>query len=42
MKARHTLRKIDVISMKETNYEAIGIFTFDYSFGSDVVVPEDH
>ncbi len=28
--------------MKETNNEPLGIFTFDYSFGSDVVVPEDH
>lgn len=32
LKARNTLRKIDVISMKEWKEERLGLFTFDLSF----------
>jgi hypothetical protein len=43
LKARNTLRKIDVITMKESK-DPMGIYTFDLSF-ADVeidLVPEDH
>jgi hypothetical protein len=33
LKARNTLRKIDVISMKE-HRDALGIYTYDLSFGN--------
>ena len=44
LKARNTLRKIDVISMKEWKEERLGIYTFDLSFGGyDVYsVSEEH
>jgi len=32
LKARNSLRKIDVISMKEWKEEKLGIYTFDLSF----------
>ena len=32
LKARNTLRKIDVLSMKEWKEERLGLFTFDLSF----------
>ena len=32
LKARNTLRKIDVISMKEWKEEKLGLFAFDLSF----------
>lgn len=43
LKARHTLRKIDVITMKESR-EPMGLYTFDLSFGNQDsdLVPEDH
>jgi hypothetical protein len=43
LKARNTLRKIDVISMKECR-DHIGLYTFDISFSNvDIdMVPEDH
>jgi len=43
LKARYTLRKIDVVIMKE-NKEALGIYTFDLSFSNQEVsiVPEEH
>jgi hypothetical protein len=43
LKARHTLRKIDVISMKESK-EPMGIYTFDLSFNNidNDMIPEDH
>jgi|APCry1669189034_1035192.scaffolds.fasta_scaffold505233_1 hypothetical protein len=34
LKARNTLRKIDVISMKEWKEERLGIYTFDFSFSN--------
>ena len=35
LKARHTLRKIDVITMKELKAkESIGLYTFDLSFNN--------
>ena len=44
LKARNTLRKIDVISMKEWKEERLGIYTFDLSFGSHdfYAVSEEH
>lgn len=43
LKARHTLRKIDVISMREFK-EPMGIYTFDLSFNNidNDLIPEDH
>ena len=43
LKARHTLRKIDVISMKEYK-EPMGIYCFDLSFNhiDNDLIPEDH
>lgn len=43
LKARNTLRKIDVITMKESK-EPMGIYTFDLSFNNvdSALVPEDH
>ena len=43
LKARHTLRKIDVISMKEFK-EPMGIYTFDLSYNNvdSDMIPEDH
>lgn len=43
LKARNTLRKIDVITMKESK-EPMGIYTFDLSFSNmeQVLIPEDH
>lgn len=43
LKARNTLRKIDVITMKECK-EPMGIYTFDLSFNNmdDHQVPQDH
>jgi hypothetical protein len=43
LKARHTLRKIDVITMKESR-EPMGLYTFDLSFTNiDMeAIPEDH
>ncbi|MFO0117686.1 MAG: hypothetical protein ACK521_08755 [bacterium] len=43
LKARNTLRKIDVITMKECK-EPMGIYTFDLSFNNAdaAVMPEDH
>jgi hypothetical protein len=32
LKARNTLRNIDIISMKEWKEERLGLFTFDLSF----------
>ena len=43
LKARNTLRKIDVITMKE-NKEALGLYTYDLSFNNQesMNVPEEH
>jgi len=43
LKARHTLRKIDVITMKEFK-EPMGVYTFDLSFNNldNDLIPEDH
>ena len=43
LKARHTLRKIDVISIKEFK-DSIGIYTFDLSYNNldSDMNPEDH
>jgi len=42
LKARHTLRKIDVITMKESR-EPMGLYTFDLSFGNQDtdLIPDD-
>ncbi len=46
LKARHTLRKIDVITMKENNQskDPLGLYTFDLSFNNneDTTLEEDH
>ena len=44
LKARNTLRKIDVISMKEWKEERLGIYTFDLSFSNQdfLSVSEEH
>ena len=44
LKARNTLRKIEVISMKEWKEERLGIYTFDLTFsGQDFnSIPEDN
>ena len=44
LKARNTLRKIDVIVMKKEHREALGIYTYDLSFGNmdQLQTPEDH
>ena len=34
LKARNTLRKIDVINMKELKEEKLGLFAFDLSFAN--------
>jgi class 3 adenylate cyclase len=43
LKARSTLRKIDVVTMKECK-DPMGIYTFDLSFSNEdrSTVPEDH
>jgi hypothetical protein len=43
LKARNTLRKIDVISMKE-NKDPLGVYTYDLSFAQQdqQLVPEEH
>jgi len=43
LKARHTLRKIDIIVMTEIK-EPLGIYTFDLSFSNQeaLSIPEDH
>lgn len=43
LKARHTLRKIDIIIMTE-HKEPLGIYTFDLSFTNQeqLSIPEDH
>ena len=43
LKARNTLRKIDVITMKESK-DPMGIYTFDLSFNNvdAALAPEDH
>lgn len=43
LKSRNTLRKIDIVTMKERK-EQMGIFTFDLSFNNEdsAEVPEDH
>jgi len=44
LKARNTLRKIDVICMKKEHREPLGIYTYDLSFGSQdqLITPEEH
>ena len=44
LKARNTLRKIDVISMKKEHRDALGIYTYDLSFGNQdqLTIPDDH
>jgi len=44
LKARNTLRKIDVITMKECKDQPMGVYTFDLSFNNmeQVMIPEDH
>jgi hypothetical protein len=46
LKARHTLRKIDVITMKEykDRKEPIGLYAFDLSFANteEVTMEENH
>jgi hypothetical protein len=46
LKARHTLRKIDIITMKEykESKEPIGLYTFDLSFSNteEVNMEESH
>jgi hypothetical protein len=43
LKARNTLRKIDVIKMNETK-DCLGIYTYDLSFSTQetMIVPEEH
>jgi len=43
LKARNTLRKIDVIVMKE-HRDPVGLFTYDISFSQfeQMSIPEDH
>jgi hypothetical protein len=42
LKARNTLRKIDVITMNESK-EPRGIYTFDLSFNNlETNIPDDH
>jgi hypothetical protein len=43
LKARNTLRKIDVIKMKE-DPDPQGVYTYDLSFASQELmnIPEDH
>jgi len=42
LKARNTLRKIDVITMNESK-EPRGIYTFDLSFNNlETIIPDDH
>ena len=40
LKARNTLRKIDVVCMRE-NKDQIGVYTFDLAFPQQDVVPSD-
>jgi hypothetical protein len=44
LKARMTLRKIDVIKMEKEHKEPLGIYTYDLSFGGQeqMSVPEEH
>ena len=43
LKARMTLRKIDVIKMEKQHKYPLGIYTYDLSFGVEQMsVPEDH
>ena len=39
-----TLRKIDVIAMKEWKEEKLGIYTFDFIFSNQDInnIPEEH
>ena len=43
LKARNTLRKIDVIKMNE-DMEPAGVYTYDLSFSNQdaMIVPEEH
>lgn len=43
LKARNTLRKIDVVTMQEIK-EPVGIYTYDISFSNQetLIVPEEH
>ena len=43
LKARNTLRKIDVVIMKE-HKEPLGLYTYDLSFSNfdHISIPEDH
>jgi len=41
LKARNTLRKIDVICMKE-HKDPLGLFTYDLSFPEQMLIPEEH
>lgn len=43
LKARNTLRKIDVIKMKE-DLDPQGVYTYDLSFSNQdaMIVPEEH
>ena len=43
LKSRNTLRKIDVITMKECK-DPMGIYTFDFSFNNieQTLISEDH
>ncbi len=43
LKARNTLRKVDVVVMNETK-EPRGIYTFDLSFNNQeqIMIPDDH
>lgn len=44
LKARSTLRKIDLIAMKEWKEEKIGLYTFDLSFSNQDInlISEEH
>lgn len=45
LKARNTLRKIDVIQIKTIkDAQTMGVYTYDYSFSNQeqVIIPEDH
>ena len=44
LKARTTLRKIDVIAMKEWKDEKLGLYTFDFSLSNQDInnIPEEH
>ena len=45
LKARNTLRKIDVISIASLkDPQTLGLYTYDYSFSNQeqVIIPDDH